>query len=103
QHWFWGVIAENRALYRDVLIAALLINLFALAMPLFVMNVYDRVVPNNAIETLWVLAAGVLVVLVGDLVLRTMRGHFVDLAGGRIDVKLSARIMERVLGLRLEE
>src|SRR5690606_14520612 len=41
QHWFWGVIAENRALYRDVLIAALLINLFALAMPLFVMNVYD--------------------------------------------------------------
>lgn len=103
QHWFWGVIAENRALYRDVLLAALLINLFALAMPLFVMNVYDRVVPNNAVETLWVLAAGVMVVLLGDLVLRTMRGHFVDLAGSRIDVKLSARIMERVLGLRLEE
>jgi ATP-binding cassette subfamily C protein LapB len=103
QHWFWGVIAENRALYRDVLIAALLINVFALAMPLFVMNVYDRVVPNNAVETLWVLAAGVLVVMMGDLALRTMRGYFVDLAGGRIDVKLSARIMERVLGLRLEE
>lgn len=102
QHWFWGVIAENRTLYRDVLLAALMINVFALAMPLFVMNVYDRVVPNNALDTLWVLAAGVLVVLIGDLVLRTMRGHFVDLASSRADVKLSASIMERVLGLRME-
>jgi len=102
QHWFWGVIAENRALYRDILLAALMINVFALAMPLFVMNVYDRVVPNNALDTLWVLAAGVFVVLIGDLILRTMRGYFVDLASSRADVKLSANIMERVLGLRME-
>ena len=102
-HWFWGVIAENAALYRDVLLAACMINAFAIAMPLFVMNVYDRVVPNNATETLWVLALGVLVVLVGEFVLRTMRGYFVDLAGNRIDVRLSAYIMERVLGLRMEE
>jgi len=102
RHWFWGVIAENRALYRDVLLAALLINLFAVAMPLFVMNVYDRVVPNHAVDTLWVLAAGVLIVLIGDFVLRTMRGYFVDLASARADVKLSAHIMERVLGMRME-
>lgn len=102
QHWFWGVIAENRSLYRDVVLAALLVNVFALAMPLFVMNVYDRVVPNHALETLWVLAAGVFLVLVADLVLRTMRGYFVDLAGSRADVKLSAYIMERVLGMRME-
>lgn len=102
-HWFWGVIAENSALYRDVLLAACMINLFAVAMPLFVMNVYDRVVPNNATETLWVLSAGVMIVLAGEAVLRTMRGYFVDLAGSRVDVKLSAYIMERVLGLRMEE
>lgn len=101
-HWFWGVIAENRGLYRDILLAAFMINVFAVAMPLFVMNVYDRVVPNNAIDTLWVLAAGVAVVLVADLALRTMRGYFVDLAGSRADVKLSAHIMERVLGMRME-
>ena len=101
-HWFWGVIAENGALYRDVLLAAFMINLLAIGMPLFVMNVYDRVVPNHAMETLWVLGAGVLIVLVGDVVLRTMRGYFVDLAGSRADVKLSAVIMERVLGLRME-
>lgn len=101
-HWFWGVIAENRGLYRDILLAAFMINVLAVAMPLFVMNVYDRVVPNNAIDTLWVLAAGVAVVLVADLALRTMRGYFVDLAGSRADVKLSAHIMERVLGMRME-
>lgn len=102
-HWFWGVIAESTPLYRDVLLAALLANLFALGMPLFVMNVYDRVVPNQAFETLWVLALGLMIMLVSDLVLRTMRVRFVDLASSRIDVKLSAFIMERVLGLRMEQ
>ena len=86
-----------------MLLAALLANLFALGMPLFVMNVYDRVVPNQAFETLWVLALGLMIMLVSDLVLRTMRVRFVDLASSRIDVKLSAFIMERVLGLRMEQ
>jgi ATP-binding cassette, subfamily C, bacterial LapB len=102
-HWFWSVIGENSKLYRDVLWAAFLTNLFAVAMPLFVMNVYDRVVPNQAFDTLWVLAAGLTLILLGDLVLRTMRGKFVDLASSRADVKLSAYIMERVLGTRMEQ
>ncbi len=102
-HWFWSVMAESRPLYVDVLFAALLANLFALGMPLFTMNVYDRVVPNHAFETLWVLALGLSLVLVGDLVLRTLRGRFVDLASSRVDVKLSAFIMEKVLGTRMEQ
>lgn len=102
-HWFWGVIRENHALYRDVLLAAFLTNLFALAMPVFTMNVYDRVVPNHAFETLWVLAIGLSLVLFGDLILKTLRGRFVDLASSRADVKLSAYIMERVLGTRMEQ
>jgi ATP-binding cassette subfamily C protein LapB len=102
RHWFWGTLAENTPLYRDVLLAAFMINVFAIALPLFTMNVYDRVVPNHAIETMWMLAAGMAIVLVADLVLRTMRGYFLDLASSRVDVRLSAYIMERVLGLRLE-
>ncbi|WP_137895666.1 type I secretion system permease/ATPase [Ramlibacter sp. 2FC] len=102
-HWFWSVIAESYPLYRDVLLAALLANLFALGMPLFVMNVYDRVVPNQAVDTLWVLSLGLLLMLVSDLVLRTLRGRFIDLASSRSDVKLSAFIMERVLGMRMEQ
>lgn len=103
RHWFWDVMRENGRLYRDALAAALLINVFAIVMPLFSMNVYDRVVPNHAVDTLWVLAIGVGLVLLGDLALRTVRGHFLDLAGNRVDVRLSAYIMERVLGLRMSE
>lgn len=102
-HWFWDVIKSHRSLYRDVLVASFMINLFALAMPLFVMNVYDRVVPNFAIETLWVLAVGVALVLAADLVLKIVRAWFVDLAASRIDIRLSANIMARVLGMKLSE
>ena len=102
RHWFWGAIAEQWPVYRDVLGAALLINLLALAMPLFTMNVYDRVVPNRATETLWVLALGVMLLIGVDLLLRLLRGYFIDLASARIDLQLSSRIMERVLGVRME-
>ncbi|MDE2441025.1 MAG: type I secretion system permease/ATPase [Betaproteobacteria bacterium] len=102
RHWFWGSLADQWLVYRDVLGAALLINLLALAMPLFSMNVYDRVVPNRAMETLWVLALGVILVIGVDMMLRLLRGYFIDLASARIDMQLSARIMERVLGVRME-
>ena len=101
RHWFWGAILEQLPVYKDVIAAAFLINVFALAMPVFTMNVYDRVVPNNAVETLWMLAAGLLLVLGVDYMIRLLRGHFIDLASARIDLKLSAMIMERVLGMRL--
>jgi ATP-binding cassette subfamily C protein LapB len=101
RHWFWGAILEQTPIFKDVLIAALLINIFGLAIPMFSMNVYDRVVPNYAIETLWVFAAGVGLALIFDYVIRLMRGHFVDLASSRIDLKLSSLIMERVLGMRM--
>ncbi|OYT99463.1 MAG: type I secretion system permease/ATPase [Burkholderiales bacterium PBB1] len=102
RHWFWSALLAQRFVYRDVLLAALLINLFALAFPMFSMNVYDRVVPNNAFETLWALAVGVLLVLGADLFMRLLRSHFVDEASARIDITLSATLMEKVLGLRLE-
>jgi ATP-binding cassette subfamily C protein LapB len=101
RHWFWSAVLTQRFVYRDVLWAALLINLFALAFPMFSMNVYDRVVPNNAVETLWALAIGVLLVLGADLFMRLLRSHFVDEASARIDVQISATLMEKVLGMRL--
>ncbi|MEP6388399.1 MAG: type I secretion system permease/ATPase [Halioglobus sp.] len=101
-HWFWDAMRANTPIYRDVLLAAFFINVFALALPLFTMNVYDRVVPNYAVETLWMLAAGVLIILLADISLRTMRGYFLDLASRRVDVTLSAQIMERVLGIKME-
>ena len=102
RHWFWSAMLAQRLVYRDILLAALLINVFALACPLFSLNVYDRVVPNNAVETLWALAVGVVTVIAADLFMRLMRSHFVDQASARVDVEVSATLMEKVLGMRME-
>ena len=103
QHWFWRVIREHRSIYKDILLGALFINIFALCSPFFVMNVYDRVVPNHALDTLWVLALGIMIIIMADFVLKLGRSYFVDLAATRADNKLSAYIMEKVLGRRMEQ
>ncbi len=102
EHWFWGVVRQAWPIYGEVLLASLLINLFALVMPLFIMNVYDRVVPNETTETLWALVAGVFIVLGFDFGMRMLRGYLIDIAGKRIDVILSSNIFERAMGLRME-
>ena len=101
KHWFWGTILRFWPIYGEVFLASILLNSFALASPLFVMNVYDRVVPNRAIETLWVLAIGVATVFVFDLLLRSLRGYFIDMAGKKADVILSATIFEKVMGIKM--
>ena len=103
QHWFWSVIRQHRSMYKDILLAALFVNIFALCAPFFVMNVYDRVVPNHATDTLWVLAFGIMIIITADFILKLVRSYFVDLAATRADNKLSAYIMEKVLGRRMEQ
>jgi ATP-binding cassette subfamily C protein LapB len=99
--WFWDTLLKFWPTYSQVLLAAVLINIFALASPLFVMNVYDRVVPNHAEETLWVLALGVTVVIFFDFLLKTLRAYFVDNTGKRIDVLLSSKIFRQVLNIKM--
>ncbi|MFC1837590.1 type I secretion system permease/ATPase [Thermodesulfobacteriota bacterium] len=100
--WFWGTIFESWKIYRDVFVASFLINLFGLASPFFVLNVYDRVIPNSAFETLWVLAIGISVIYVFAVIMRGLRGYFVDEAGKKANLKISARLFQKVLGLRME-
>ncbi|MBF0309193.1 MAG: type I secretion system permease/ATPase [Magnetococcales bacterium] len=102
RHWFWGTLSRFWPIFGEVVLASLLLNLFTLASPLFVMNVYDRVVPNHALETLWVLAAGVGMVFFFDFLIRTLRGHFLDLAGKKADLLMARFLFERILGARLE-
>ena len=102
EHWFWGVVRQAWPIYGEVLVGSFLINVFALVMPLFIMNVYDRVVPNDTTETLWAMAAGVLIVLLFDFGMRMLRSYLVDIAGKRIDVILSATIFEKAMGIRME-
>ena len=101
QHWFWGTIIRSAPIYKDVLLATLLINLFALASPLFVMNVYDRVVPNAAIETLWALVAGVSLVFVFDFAVKKLRHMFLEVAGKKSDILLSSKVFAKVLSMKM--
>lgn len=101
-HWFWGTLARSWPIYGEVAVASVLINVFTVLSPLFFMNVYDRVVPNKAYETFWVLAIGVLVMYVFDLVLKTLRGYFLDAAGKRADLALSASLFEQLMSMRLD-
>lgn len=100
-HWFWGHILESSGIYMRVLVAAVLINLFALTSPIFTMNFYDRVLPNGAIETGWVLAIGASSIFVFDFIIRTLRAYFIDVAGRRSDVILGQKLFNQVLDMRL--
>jgi ATP-binding cassette subfamily C protein LapB len=101
--WFWGTLIQFWPIYSHVLLASVLINCFAIASPLFIMNVYDRVVPNNAIETLWVLALGVATVFGFEFVMRNLRTYFVDVAGKNADIIIASRLLERVMAMRLDQ
>ncbi len=101
--WFWKTMIRQWRVYVEVVLAALVINSFGLTVPLFTMNVYDRVVPNFAEETLWVLAIGVFTVFGFDFVLKMLRAYFVDVAGRTADMRIASRLFEQVLGMRMAD
>ena len=103
QHWFWSEVHKVRGEFWPVMLAALVVNLLALAVPLFTMNVYDRVIPNKAIPTLWVLAVGVLLALSFDFVLRLARSQLVDEIGRKLDARYSQKLFEKVMNLPMAE
>ncbi|MDC8754954.1 type I secretion system permease/ATPase [Erythrobacter sp. sf7] len=96
-HWFWSELRKERKAFRAVLLASVLINTLALSLPLFSMNVYDRVIPNRAEASLWILASGVLLAFLLEFALRTARTNVVDDIGRRLDLRLSQKLFSRVL------
>ena len=102
-NWFWSIVKQSRSIYGAVILASVFINLFALVSPLFIMNVYDRVIPNNATETGWALGLGALVAFIFDFIFRTSRGYLVDFAGRRTDLLAARKIYDHVLNMKLEQ
>ena len=100
--WFWGSLLEGKWLYGQVLIAAAITNFLGLSTSLFIMVVYDRVVPNEAIESLIALTIGVLIALGFDFIIKTLRAQFVDRAGKRADARMSRLIFDKILNMRLD-
>jgi len=99
--WFWGTLKKFWRIYAQVGVAAFFVNLFAIATPLFVMNVYDRVVPTKGQETLWVLVMGVSVIFAFEFALRWLRSYFTDTAGRSADVIMASMIFQQILGVKM--
>ena len=102
-HWFWSVVKRFWSNYSHVATAALIVNLLALASPLFIMNVYDRVVPNGAVASLVALAIGMGIAVVFDFVLRMVRSRIIDMTGKKLDVVLASNIFEHVLSIKMAQ
>ncbi|ABG30780.1 type I secretion system permease/ATPase [Roseobacter denitrificans] len=102
-HWLWGALRPFWPEYMQVVLASVLINFLALAVPLFTMNVYDRVFPNAAIITLWSLVAGVALALGFDALLKLLRSGVIDRVGRKVDASVSASVFRHVSNLRLDE
>jgi len=102
KRWFWGTIGKFWPIYKHVIGASIMTNVIIVASPLFVMNVYDRVIPNNAVETLWALAIGIALAYIFDLILKNLRSYFVDVAGRNADVLIGSRIMQHLMSARLD-
>ena len=101
--WFFGAMKKNIFIYQKVIIAAIFINFFVLATPLFMKNVFDRVLPNNGIETLWAMAFGIGIIMVFDFLLKILRSYYLGSAGKRADVIMSNKIFNQVLSIQLDE
>ena len=101
--WFWKVIWRFRGYYYQVILATIIINFLALVSSLYVMNVYDRVIPNQAYETLWVLSIGVVLAILFEFAAKMIRGHLTDIAGKKADLIISSALFRRVMALRLAD
>jgi ATP-binding cassette subfamily C protein LapB len=101
-HWFWGPILRTRWVYAQVALAALLVNVFAIASSVFSMIVYDRVIPNNATDTLIALLIGIAIIFFSDFAIRTVRGYFLDLASSKADAAIADSLFEQILDAQMQ-
>lgn len=97
-HWFWGTALKNKGIYIQVALASVLINVFALMSAFYIMTVYDRVLPNTAMESLLALTIGIAVVIIFDFILKMLRGYFIDLAGIQIEKEVNGRLFSKIVG-----
>ncbi|MGL4942869.1 MAG: type I secretion system permease/ATPase [Thermoguttaceae bacterium] len=103
KNWFWDVVWRYAPLYRQVILASIVINMMALVGTLFFMNVLDRVIPNLAYETLWVLGLGVITCYFFEFALRVLRTNFTDRANKNISTIIATRLMQKIMEMRMED
>lgn len=102
-HWFWGEFPKYRRQMAEIMLGSLVANLLAVAVALFSLQVYDRVVPHQSESTLWVLAIGALIAIGMEGLLKFARAKITDAAGRQVDLAVQHKLMRRVIGLRLNK
>ncbi|KUP93453.1 ATP-binding cassette domain-containing protein [Tritonibacter horizontis] len=102
-HWFWGEFPKYRRQIGEVMLGSLVANLLAVAVALFSLQVYDRVVPHQSQATLWVLAIGALMAIAMEGMLKLARARITDASGRQIDLAVQHKLMRRVIGLRMDQ
>lgn len=100
RRWFWDVFGRNRWIFGWALLGTLGMNMIGALVPFYTMAVYDRVVPNNALGSLWVLTIAAVLLVGFELVMKLLRGALIESAARRMDVALSSSIFAHCLGLR---
>lgn len=103
KNWFFSTLYKFKDIYIRVILASLFINIFVIAGPLFTMNVYDRVIPHNATDTLWVLAIGIGLIYGFDLILKFIRTILLERASRKSDVILSSMLFEHAMNIKMAE
>ena len=98
-HWFFSAFKTSKWLYFQVILAAIVSNFLALTTSIFTMTVYDRIIPNAAIDSLYALSIGVVAALGVDFIIKMLRAHFIDVASKRADLLVSGRLFDRILSL----
>ena len=101
KNWFWGAFHQNWWTYGQIILAAMMINFFSLGSSVFIMTVYDRVIPNNAVESLVALCIGMVILIIFDFLLKFLRAYFIDTAGQKVDLKVAKGIFDRIMKLKL--
>jgi ATP-binding cassette subfamily C protein LapB len=102
RHWLWGTMRRFLPYYRSALLAALLSNALMLVTGIVTSVVYDKVIPNKALVTMWALAAAGGMALVFDLAARQLRAYLIDLAGRKADLLVGAALFRQSLSVRME-
>lgn len=99
-HWFWGELPKFRRYFADVALGSFVANMLAVAVALFSLQVYDRVIPHQSTATLWVLAAGAFVAILLEAAIKAARARLMDGAGRAIEMNVQRLLMDRILGMR---
>lgn len=99
-HWFWGEFRRFRKAFGEIALGSFVANVLAVAVALFSLQVYDRVIPHQSEATLWVLAIGACLALLLEAFLKIARARLMDGAGRQIELSVLELLMQRVIGMR---